>query len=210
MERTIVVSGKANLNIEPDLIRMSLLLTNKLEKYEEAINEVSVLTSQLKDILVNLGICRNDIKTHIFSVEPYYQNKDNNYVLSGYKYRNELIFKFKKDKKLLSDIVNEVALSNINPFINISYELSNKDKIKDKLIALAVKKAKSEAKTIAKAANVALGEIIKINHVTANLDFGVNTLRSEGVSALSKSINLDIEAENINIKDEVEVVFLIK
>ena len=78
------------------------------------------------------------------------------------------------------------------------------------LAFIAVKKAKSEAKTIAKAANVALGEIIKINHVTANLDFGVNTLRSEGVSALSKSINLDIEPENINIKDEVEVVFLIK
>ena len=78
MDKTLKVIGKASLSIKPDLTSIKFTLAKTKTNYEELIAEVDNDTNLLKDILVNLGFIRTDVKTKNFIIEPNYEQiKDN-------------------------------------------------------------------------------------------------------------------------------------
>lgn len=220
MDKTIKVTGKGSLKVKPNYTKLTFTLSNTKETYEEALEEVNTNSSYLKDIFVNFGFHRTDLKTSSFSIEQKYEtyhDEDGSYKkrFAGYNYYEVLFVRFLSDTKLLNDILNEIVKSKLDPEVDISYLALNDQKTKAKVLDLAIKSAKTQAKNIAKFAGITLGDIISIEHYESDYgsDSYTKSLSLEDKMAGKQSDalkSLEIEPEDITIRDSVEVIYQIK
>ena len=216
MDKILSVEGKANISIKPNITILEFELEGKNRNYDELVKELTFNSNQIKDILVNLGFIRTDVKTTYFSIDPDFEEiRDNNIYKKnfiGYKYKEVLKIKYNNDNKLTSNILEEIANSNINPKIDIKYEVKDKTKAINEALSEAVKDAKGKAKTIAKAAGIELGEIININYgkierYDKNLE--ITPFKTRSLLCVNL-LSLDIEPDDIDIFDQVVVIYSIK
>ena len=216
MDKILSVEGKANISIKPNITILEFELEGKNRNYDELVKELAFNSNQIKDILVNLGFIRTDVKTTYFSIDPDFEEiRDNNIYKKnfiGYKYKEVLKIKYNNDNNLTSNILEEIANSNINPKIDIKYEVKDKTKAINEALSEAVKDAKGKAKTIAKAAGIELGEIININYgKIERYDKNLEITPFKTRSLLSVNhLSLDIEPDDIDIFDQVVVIYSIK
>ena len=63
MERTIRVTGKGNLSVKPDTVRLVMTMEGMKEEYDAALEESAHMTEYLKQMFSDLGFDREDIKT---------------------------------------------------------------------------------------------------------------------------------------------------
>ena len=73
MERIIRVTGKGNLSVKPDLIRLLLTLENKGEEYAETARQATEYVEELKQCFEELGFERADLKTRSYSIDTEYE-----------------------------------------------------------------------------------------------------------------------------------------
>ena len=216
MDKTLKVIGKASLSIKPDLTSIKFTLAKTKTNYEELIAEVDNDTNLLKDILVNLGFIRTDVKTKNFIIEPNYEQiKDNDgkYInkLVGYKYTETINISFNKNHKLLTNILNEVAKTKLNPQINIEYSLKAENRLKAKLVNEAVKDAKNKAKILAKAVGIILVDIISINYDNnSNLNLVTRPSTNDIRPLMMQNKQLDFEPNDITVNDFVTLIYEIR
>ena len=64
------VTGKGQLNLVPDQVRLSLEIEGTCPEYLDAVETASKKTKQLQEILKKLGFSKTDLKTTAFNVSP--------------------------------------------------------------------------------------------------------------------------------------------
>lgn len=217
MERKIRVTGKGKISIKPDLIRLNIKASDVLKKYEDCINKSSKSIKELRKIIENSGLNPNDLKTTEFSVDTeyksYYENDIYKREFQGYEYVHNLYINFPNDNDLLGKVLYELSKSKTDYEFSINYTVKDIESAKNKLLAKAVQDSKTKASILAKASGVLLGEIISIDYSWDEIevfskpidDFVINKAQSFG-----SKIDIDIEADDINMSDTVTVVWNIK
>ena len=85
--RTIRVTGKGNLKIRPDMMRITVTLTETEKEYAKALERSSERTGKLKELLSRFGFERGDLKTLGFNVDTEYEGYTENNV---YRYRHTM------------------------------------------------------------------------------------------------------------------------
>lgn len=217
MDRKIRVTGKGKIRIKPDLIRLNIEIHNILKNYEECIIESSKSTKELRKVIENSGLNSNDLKTTEFSVDTeyksYYENDIYKCEFQGYKYIHNLYINFPNDNNLLGKVLYELSKSKINYEFSINYTVKDIESAKNKLLEKAVEDSKIKASILAKASEVLLGEIISIDYSWDEIEIFSkpidNFVINESKSFESK-IDIDIEADDINLSDTVTIVWNIK
>ena len=215
MERTIQVIGKANLNFKPEITIINLEFERKFKKYEEAVAASALDLTSTREALTKIGFSKEVLKTSYFSIKPNFEYVSENGIRKnkqiGYKYEQILTFSYKFSNELLSKVIITLTTLETNPKINISYALENIKKAKDLVTEECVKNAIETANVLANAANVELCEILEIKSSVDESDFYDNNLcRSIDVGCVSTEFNLDMDPCDLNIKDEVKLIFKIK
>lgn len=217
MERKIRVTGKGKISIKPDLIRLNIKASDVLKKYEDCINKSSKSIKELRKIIENSGLNPNDLKTTEFSVDTeyksYYENDIYKREFQGYEYVHNLYINFPNDNDLLGKALYELSKSKTDYEFSINYTVKDIESAKNKLLAKAVEDSKTKASILAKASGVLLGEIISIDYSWDEIevfskpidDFVINKAQSFG-----SKIDIDIEADDINMSNTVTVVWNIK
>lgn len=217
MERKIRVTGKGKISIKPDLIRLNIKASDVLKKYEDCINKSSKSIKELRKIIENSGLNPNDLKTTEFSVDTeyksYYENDIYKREFQGYEYVHNLYINFPNDNDLLGKVLYELSKSKTDYEFSINYTVKDIESAKNKLLAKAVEDSKTKASILAKASEVLLGEIISIDYSWDEIEvfskpidnFVINKAQSFG-----SEIDIDIEADDINMSDTVTVVWNIK
>ena len=74
MERTIRVTGKGNLSVKPDTVRLVMTMEGMKEEYDAALEESAHMTEYLKQMFSDLGFDCEDIKTLNFHVSAEYES----------------------------------------------------------------------------------------------------------------------------------------
>ena len=221
MERTIKVTGKGKISVTPDTIRMFITQTNVEQTYEGAIRESAKRKEELNEALGTLGFKREDLKTLYFDIDTKYesyQTKNNNWKkrLVGYEYTHKIKIEFPKDNKMLGKVLGVISEIKGEPEFTIQYTISEPEKAKNELLAEAVIDSKEKAAVLAKAAGVNLGDIINIDYSWEEIDFytrpiGNFMMRECPVEpdCENGSIDIDIEADDIDVADTVTVVWTV-
>lgn len=72
--RTIRVTGKGQIKVKPNMIRITITLEGLYPDYAETLRRSSGDTDSLKDVLAAFGFERTDLKTLSFNVDTEYES----------------------------------------------------------------------------------------------------------------------------------------
>lgn len=220
MERTIKVTGKGKISVKPDMIRLIITLTNIERTYEGAIIESANKKGSLNSALEKLGFKKEELKTLYFNIGTEYesyQESDKSWKrrLIGYEYTHKMKLEFPSDNEMLGKVLLALAQCPGHPEFTIQYTISDPEAAKNELLAKAIEDSKVKANVLSTAAGVSLKDIVTIDYSWGEIDFvtrPVNELMLRECCAepvREKGIDLDIEADDIDVTDTVTVIWSI-
>ncbi|MBQ6454436.1 MAG: SIMPL domain-containing protein [Coriobacteriales bacterium] len=218
MDRIIKVTGKGRIAVKPDTTRLILSLEGSKKEYDEALELSSQMTAALKSVLEPFGFGRQELKTLSFNVDAQYEGykaKDGSWKqrFVGYRYSHRMKLEFPVDNARLGKLLYALAHSDAKPEIRIEHTVANPEPVKNQLLAYAVADSKAKAAILCEAAGVALGEVVTIDYSWDEVEFVSRPMDrmmfAEAVSAKNASIDLDIQADDIDVSDTVTVVWRI-
>ena len=164
--RTLQAQGSGHIELPPDLLVLSLTLTNQHKEYDKSLFVGRQLREILQETLAPAGISPDDLKIHHFSVLPRrvkvsrYEDKER--YEDRYECEQDLELRLPLDMVQLQRILSLCSLSLANPSIRIRFDLKEPASAEDAAFAAAVHDAKRKAHAVADAAGVTLGDIIDI------------------------------------------------
>ena len=196
-ERTIIITGKSELNISPDMIRLSFKIIIQETAYSQVLNFLSDNANSLIDVLTSHGFNTNEIKTTRYTIHRWTKYQNGQELNLGYEGEYSLFVEFKIDNAKINEIINHITEKVPCVSINISYSCSKLEQYDKKLLELAIKDAQDKAKFIAKTSGVKLKQILNINYSTqpTNINFGLeyNHLRADKCFATARVPNMTPE-----------------
>lgn len=218
--RTIRVTGKGLIKVHPDMIRITITLEGRSSEYGETLKRSAEDTEQLKDLLEPFGFKRTDLKTLSFAADTEYESYDEKVGdrmeyrrrFAGYKFRHVMKVEFDSDNDRLGQILYALAASPLHPEFRLSYTVKNPEAVKNKLLAKAVKDAAAKAKVLTEAAEIYLGSIQSMDYSWGEINFEIEPMGSgmefdECCMKGCNSLMMDIEPDDIEVKDSVTVVW---
>lgn len=213
----ITVTGTAAESSAPDQTELSLILTVKNMDYGAVAKEASEKAETLISALTDAGFRRYDVKTAHFNISPDYDNVQTESGVwkrqfTGYRLTHRLHLAFPYDMKALNDAVNAVSgCKNVNPELCIVFSVKDKEEINRRLLAAAVKDARSKAEVIAAASGTALGDICKITFGASDSDPISPTMYSRASTAEQfRGADMSINPENTENRLEIVAAWYIK
>ena len=221
MERTIRVTGRGKINVKPDTIELNIFVSKVYPEYAEAMEASAEMTEVLKAAAERAGFDPRDLKTTGFSInmnyEGVYDEKGNwKNKFAGYRYDHNLALRFDADNVKLGKMLWELSDCGADAEISINHTVKDPEPVRNELLAKAVKDSRTKAEVLAAASGVSLGDIISVdyswgemqiyNRTVDNLTFGSNSK----ISMTEESFDMDIEADDIHIRDTVTVIWEIR
>lgn len=219
MEKHIRVTGKGQIAVKPDMIRLTLTLEDTREKYEDALEQSANQVELLKDCFEKLGFARTDLKTLHFNIDTVYEGyQDENKAWKnrfvGYKYVHSMKIEFDANNERLGQVLYGLAQASVSPEFHINYFIKDEEAVKNTLLAKAVEDATAKAWVMAKAAGVVLEELLSMNYSFDEKNFksepmGRSMPLLKSANMADASYNINIEPENIKVSDSVTMVWRI-
>lgn len=219
MERTIRVTGKGNISLSPDTIRIMITQSSVEQTYEMAVKASADAKNILTEALGTLGFKKEDLKTLYFNVDSEtegYQAKDKSWKrrLIGYRYKHRMKIEFPKESDLLGKVLAVIARSSSEPEFSIEYTVSNPEAAKNELLKRAVEDSGKKAKILSEAAGTKLGDIVNIDYSWGQVEFVSRPVDTFGLDLPDvaedeyiSSIDVDIEPDDIDVSDTVTVIW---
>ena len=211
-ERTIIITGKSQLNISPDMIRLSFKIIIQETAYSQVLNFLSDNANSLIDVLTSHGFNTNEIKTTRYTIHRWTKYQNGQELNLGYEGEHSLFVEFKIDNTKINEIINHITEKVPCVSINISYSCSKLEQYDKELLELAIKDAQDKAKFIAKTSGVKLKEIQTINYSTKkiNANFGLeyNHLRTDKCFATARVP--DMTPEDIVVEKSIDIIWEIE
>jgi len=216
------VTGKGQINLKPDMTRISISLEGTYPEYSETLRHSSEDTEAIKDLLTAFGFERSDLKTLDFSVDTEFESyKDHGAYKQrfiGYKYHHLMKVEFDSDNAQLGMVLYALANSQLRPEFRISYTIKDQEAAKNQLLGKAVSDAMDKADALAKAARVVLKDIQSIDYSWGHINFEVHPMSrmlvaEEGLAlpmAASGTYDMDIEPDDIEVSDTVTLLWEIE
>ena len=211
MKKMITIKGVGKASAKPDCIIIKLKLNSLKKEYDNSMALAIIKNNRLAEELVAIGIEKESIKTSDFNIETEYESyKDRNgnwqKQFIGFSCTQEINVGFNYDTKLLGRAINAVAQSETNPQLSIQFTVKDKDGMKNEMLQNAAKNAMSQAKVLCEATNSSLGSLLSIDYNWGEISFNSPTNYLMEVS-YQYSNSLDIEAEDVDIRDTVTFVW---
>ncbi len=217
--RTIRVTGKGQVSVKPDTIKLRITTEGTYYEYEDTIRISADQTRILKETMAGAGLDPADLKTTSFDINTAYEsyrddNDDYKRRFIGYKFSHRTYIKFENDNKILGRVLYAISKCPIDINFDIDYTVSNHEDAKNEMLKNAIADAKSKAKILAQAAEVELGQIEDISYSWSELHFTSspidNFVMEPKMMAAPDAYDIDIEADDIDLSDTVTVVWEIK
>lgn len=198
----ITVTGTASEKTAPDQIELSITLNVKNIDYGAMTTEAAEKSEALISALTKAGFQRADIKTAEFNIGSDYENvqAENgswSRKFAGYRLTHGLHIAFPSDIKRLNDAVNAVTgCKDANPELNIAFTIKDLEQINRRLLASAVKDARTKAEVIATAAGVSLGRLIEISCEASPFSGISPTMYKQQAAPLCRGVDMNINPES--------------
>ena len=151
----ITVSGHGTVDTYPDEVIVKLAVVTHAEDAKSACDENIKKMDAVLTSLNEIGIPGEDVVTSGYRVRPRYNWKEDEEQLMGFQVRNSLVITLRNIDNV-TDVIDAALGAGANEIDDVTFTVSNKREaeLRDKAIADAVKKAKSDAESVAKAMDI--------------------------------------------------------
>ncbi len=222
MEKTIRVTGRGQVAVPPDRIRLKFSLEERKDTYQEAVRASKQSVDEIRDLFVKLGFDGKELKTESFQIEAVFERETNKKkewvrVFKRYEYSHSLKIEFDLDHELLGKILGRVSRCEFHPEFKILYTVKDREAVKNTLLENAVKDSKAKAEILAKAAGMKLGEIASIDYSWGEIElvnstYGklLDTMRlceDEADDYYCDDEPMQLEPDDITASDTVTIIW---
>lgn len=219
MARTITVKGIGSASVKPDQIEIHLSLSAKDKQYDKAMELASEQISRLYRAVEKAGLEKDNLKTTHFDVTTDYdrvRDKYGNYheVFNGYECSHDLKLTFDFNTTTLSNALNAITNSRINPKIKIKFTIKNPSAVSELILQDATENARRKAEILCRASGVSLGKLLLIDYNWGEVTF-VSPTRYDYDDCMIAApaghfSGVEIEPENIKASDTATFVWEIE
>ena len=159
----LIVSGRGEIEVEPDMATITLGVSTIDFSAEEAYLENNSKMARVIDELKELGVDKRDIKTTRFSINPSYDydRKTGEKKFKGYQVNHSITVKV-RNLKTIGKLLDQIVSAGVTDISGISFGVQNPEKFESAARKLAVKDAHTKATELAQAAGVTLGPAVRI------------------------------------------------
>lgn len=215
MERTIRVKDKGKISVKPDTIKITIKAEGLRWNYDETVEQSTKDTRILRDALEKAGLDPKNLKTTHFSIDSKYKSyhdKNNDYKekFVGYEYNHRAYIEFDNDNKILGRVLYELAHCDVKVKFEINHTVKDKEKVKNDLLEKAVEDSTTKAKVLAKASGVKLKEILSIDYSWGEIEIYSETMNDLMLCEAASRYDIDIEADDIDVRDTVTITWIIE
>lgn len=172
-EKTITIRASESKHVKPDKIFISLIIKTNGRLYSGVVNETNEQISNLKQELISVGYSGDNIKTKCYSVSKkmnYY--KDNkgifNKKVDEYQCIHKLEIELGFDLELLNMGIETISKGFIDPNLEISFTLEDRDAVDIEVLNSLSIKAKRKAEVMCNASGGTLGKLINVDYDSKN------------------------------------------
>lgn len=158
----LAVTGEGEIEMIPDLAYISIGIRAQNEptvkKTQEKIDEVN---NRIINLLKNLGINKNDIKTSDYSIFPNYKYINKTSEINGYNGNATVEIKT-KNIQLIQEIISKSTEAGANEIYGIRFSISNPERYREQARKKAIENSKKRAEKLASDLGIKLGKITNI------------------------------------------------
>ena len=206
--RVLKVQGKGRVTTEPDIVTLSFQVETRAMDYAACLTDLNSRTEELRAGMKAAGINRASIKTTSFGVRAETQYKQGRHIFSGYSASHHLHIELPIDKELLNEILRHIAHGHSGAVINITFSVKDRDALRKRVLAEAVRVAQTNAQVLADTAGIKIGRLLQ-------MDYGWSEVRiyNHDVSMVCEAgpamprYAADIEPEDVATEDTVTMVY---
>lgn len=203
----ITMSANGEIESIPDVAEVSLNVKSRAKTETEALQGLSENIQRIIDVLEDLKIKDEDMRTDSINVFPVYNQRDRNIIIA-YESTSRVHFKT-YDLSKITELMSGVMAGSDNLFSNITYTSTDKENLEDQARQAAFKKAQHKAKLYAELAGNKLGNICTITegHVQV-MPRRMDMMRQESMAAAPAPMNLSIPIKPGKIKTTANVTLV--
>ncbi|MDH4036965.1 MAG: SIMPL domain-containing protein [Candidatus Krumholzibacteria bacterium] len=208
---TISVRGVGNVSVPPDRTVVSFDISTMDMDYSRSASDLNERVATLRAGLKKSGIKPEDLKTTSFSIDPHHEwrGKDENrrQVFLGWVTRHRMKIELPIDRELLNKAFAAIASDEVKSSIEISFDVSDRDALRTKILEEATRVACRNAETMATAAGCKLGRALKIEYGWSELRISPLRYERNLMMSLEADATPDIEPDDIDASDSVTILF---
>lgn len=215
--KTITVKGLGKVTKSPDSIIINMKLLSFDKEYDLTMEKATKNLEEINSSLINIGFCKDMIKTTDFNVYTKYDNvrveNTYKYTFMGYECQQALKIQFDMDIKKLANVFSVISKCNAEPEITVHFTIKNPKELNEELLKSAATNASEKAKILCEATGVKLGDLVNIVYNWHDLNTYSNTnyhLEKRCLAASTMQNNIDITPDDINFSEEVTFIWEIK
>ena len=206
----ITVSGRASVQVVPDLVTVTIGVTSRAATAAAALDETSAAAAKIAASARTSGIEGRDIRTSQVSLQQQFRSvRDagggSQQLPDGFAASNSVELRV-RDVSKLGEILRRGIGEGANRLGGVAFGLSDRRRAERDALAAAVADAQEQARTVADAAGVKLGAIQEIR-VGSRGSGPVQPMRMELRAAPPP---VPIEAGEIDVAAEVEVTWRVE
>jgi uncharacterized protein YggE len=206
-KRTISLNGTGTVKLAPDIINISTGVESDAAVAKDALAKNTAAMTKVVAELKQSGIEPRDIQTANFSVEPRYDNSDEDKApkLVGYRVTNS-VFITVRDISKLGEVLDKIVSLGANSIGGISFGVANREAVENEARKLAMADAIAKAKLFAEAAGAELGEVMTISEQGGYQPY----FEKRAAAPMAASAPVPIEAGTESVSMQVSVTWELK
>ena len=206
----ISVKGVGRATMPPDIVNIAFHVLSLEPEYAKSVEALNKRVDTLRKRLEAVDIPPSDLKTTNFSVDSEYKTRRNakqetEQVFVGWKARHDLRLQLPVDRERLNRALKAITSEEVQSNIRVSFEVSDADGLRAKILDAATRAARRNAETIAAATGCRLGPAIKIDYGWSELR--IHSFSSDLIQMRQMAYEPDIEPEDVSGEDSVTIVF---
>lgn len=214
-QKTISVTGRGGIHVEPDVTRIELSLISLHDTYDEAYNQTRSDIEKLQDIMTEVKLPKSQPKTvrldinkkTVAEYDKYKNYKGEKF--AGFQLTHIVKIDLGMDNVILNAIIKSIGEHLKQAEINIGYTVKDSRPAQLKMLERAVKDAKVKAEIMATASGCKLGDCLSINYGLNELHIysQARTIHESTEACCCTPESLDITPDDLAASDTVNVVW---
>jgi uncharacterized protein YggE len=161
--RQVSVTGVGEVYLNPDIAYVSIGVHSESDSVMDALDQNNAAAQAISKELQGMGVDKKDIQTTAFNVYPQQQYGPNGETKGTVYVVDNSVYVTVRDLQKLGEMLDAVVRSGANTINSISFDVADKSAAFSEARKLAVDDAISQAKELAAAAGVELGDLVSMS-----------------------------------------------
>ena len=205
--KTIRVQGKGTVSQSPDRIRLAFTIVEKDQDFSKVVERCNLGVDALRAAAEGCAISQAELKTTHFDVREETEYASGRHQHVGFQSTHQVGVVLPIDKDLLGRFLTAVLRGKARPQVNLAFEVSDPEELKQRVLADAVENAKRRAQTISTASGVTLGPILGIEYGYAEVRISSQPSLMAMECAGPSDVAPDFEPDDVEVEDTVTITW---